>query len=344
MKLNRAANTLIIGSIVIYGLIVGKNFLIPIILGVVIWYIINAIYDLIERINFFGKKIPESIGLILASLIIIGLIIGAGSLLSQNINNMIEAAPDYRVNLDQQISRIAKALGFSGEYRLESLSNELDLGSYLRKLLNSFRKITSQFFLVLLYTLFLLFEQNTFPRKFAALRMDKDKKQNILSILESTNSAVMTYLGVKFLTSFSTGLVSYLIILYSGLDFPLFWAFLIFILNFVPTVGSVVATLFPTLISLVQFETLHAFFIILIGVGITQVIIGGILEPRLFGQSLNISPLVVIISLIFWGIIWGVVGMVLCVPITVIAIIICSKFPKTRPIAVLLSRNGRLKE
>jgi predicted PurR-regulated permease PerM len=132
------------------------------------------------------------------------------------------------------------------------------------------------------------------------------------------------------------------VIQYAGLDFALFWAFVIFVFNFIPTIGSIVATFFPSLIALVQFETLTPFFIILIGVGLIQILIGVILEPKFYGNSLNISPLVIVISLVFWGQLWGIVGMLLCVPITVIMINVFAQFTRTRPIAVLLSQNGKL--
>ena len=136
--------------------------------------------------------------------------------------------------------------------------------------------------------------------------------------------------------------MSYGVLTLVGVDFALFWAFLIFLLNYIPTIGSIVATAFPALLTLVQFDGFTPFFIVLIGVLAIQVAIGSFLEPRLLGNTLNISPLVVILALALWGLLWGVVGMLLCVPITIILIIIFAQFPPTRPIAVFLSRNGEV--
>ena len=324
-------------------IIVGKTFLIPIILAVALWFVINALNNVLRNIPLI-EKIPKALTLVLSSLVIVMMIYWTGRLIADNINRLIEIAPDYQMNFEQQAARIAGALGYSGSLSLENLSAEMNFGEYLGRILNSFTSIAQNFLLIILYTVFLLIEQNTFPRKLAALRLEKERKQKVTTILEGTNKAIRSYIGVKFTTSLSTAIISYLIIASTGLEFALFWAFLIFVLNFIPSIGSIVATLFPSMVALIQFESLQPFLIILLGVGAVQFTIGSILEPRIFGSSLNISPFVVLLSLILWGLLWGIAGMLLCVPITVILMIIFSQFPSTRPIAVLLSRNGRLKD
>lgn len=342
MKIQKAANiSLIIGLSVIF-IIYAKNFLIPLIMAIVLWYMINALNLLIRGSKFIKTRIPQRATLIVATLLTVLLLFSIGSLITQNINGLINSAPDYKVNLESQIQRILNAVGYSYHVDIETLENELNLGEYLRRVLNSFSVIASQFLLILLYTLFMLLEQSTFPKKMLSLGFPRERTENIFNILDSINQAVRTYLGVKFAASLATGILSYIVIRIAGLDFALFWAFLIFVFNFIPTIGSIVATLFPSFVALVQFEYLTPFFIILIGVGVIQLIIGGILEPRFYGDSLNISPLIIVVSLVMWGILWGVVGMLLCVPITVILIKIFAQFESTRAVAVLLSRTGKL--
>ncbi len=342
MKIQKATNISIIVAISVIFIIYAKNFLVPLILAIVLWYLINAMNSLLRLNGFVKKKIPLSFTLIFSTLIMLLLLFSVGSLIAQNVNGMINSAPDYRVNLDHQLKRIMESLGYAKTVDFNTLSAELNLGDYLGRLLNSFSTIAQQFLLILLYTLFMLLEQSTFPRKILALGFAKQKRENISNVLTSINKAVRKYLGVKFVASFATGLLSYIVIRIAGLDFALFWAFLIFVFNFIPTIGSIVATLFPSVVSLVQFESLTPFFIIIIGVGIIQIIIGGIMEPRLYGDTLNISPLVIVISLVMWGILWGVVGMLLCVPITVILIQIFAQFESTHSVAILLSRNGKM--
>ncbi len=113
-------------------------------------------------------------------------------------------------------------------------------------------------------------------------------------------------------------------------------------LNYIPTIGSLIGVVFPALLTLVQFAALGPFLVVTIGLGLTQFVFGNVLEPRMMGKSLNLSPLIVIVSLAVWGSIWGVTGMFLCVPITVVMMIVLAGFPQTRPIAILLSATGRI--
>lgn len=323
-------------------IVYGKGFLVPVILAFVLWYLINATNQLIRLVPSLGAKAPHGLTLSIAAILVLLVTVSVGSLIGQQINAMVTTAPDYRVNLEQQLSRILASIGYNQPVNLRNITSELDISSYLGSLLSSFSAIARQFLLVLLYTLFLLVEQHTFPRKIAALNLNKERKTRLATVLDKINHAIRTYIGVKFAASLATGLLSYAVIRMAGIDFALFWAFLIFVLNFIPTIGSIVATLFPSLVALVQFDYLTPFFIVFVGVGLIQLIIGGLLEPRLYGNTLNISPFVVVLTLILWGLLWGIVGMLLCVPITVIMITLLAQFPATRPIAVLLSQRGRV--
>ena len=127
-----------------------------------------------------------------------------------------------------------------------------------------------------------------------------------------------------------------------GVDYPVFWGFIVFLFNYIPTIGSMLAVAFPAALALVQFDTSSEFFLVVLLLGGLQFLIGNVLEPKLMGSSLNISGIVIMLSLALWGAIWGVVGMVLCVPLTVVTMIICARFPAWRPIAVLLSADGNI--
>src|SRR5690606_28414174 len=148
---------------------------------------------------------------------------------------------------------------------------------------------------------------------------------------------------IKFLASAATGLLSYILLRALGINFAEIWALLIFIFNFIPTIGSIVATLFPSLMALAQSnDGFGLFFAVLLGITAIQILIGNVLEPRIVGQSLNLSPVVILFNLALWGAIWGIPGMFLCVPLLIITTIVLAHFPKTRPIAILLSSDGRL--
>ena len=195
--------------------------------------------------------------------------------------------------------------------------------------------------MVLVYLLFLILEEKSLVKKLPLLFTNKKSLTTVKNIFSKIFSKIRTYMLVKFFTSFLTAFIAYIIMENVNLDFSLFWAILIFLLNFIPTVGSIIASIFPILLSLLQFnDTLVPFTIISIGIIVTQLIIGNIVDPRLTGNSLNLSPLVLILSLVIWGYIWGIMGMFLSVPIMIILTIILHEIPQTKKIAVLLTRDG----
>jgi AI-2 transport protein TqsA len=186
-------------------------------------------------------------------------------------------------------------------------------------------------------------EQRYISGKLAAVSPSDQQLKRLSGLFKEIDHDVKTYIGVKTFLSLLTAVVSWVIMWVAGLEFAAFWALLIFVLNFIPNIGSIIATILPGFMALVQFDTLSPFLIILFGVGTVQFVIGNIIEPNLMGRSLNISPLVIIISLVAWGVMWGVAGMFLSIPITMVAILIMYNFENTRWIALLLSRDGKLK-
>jgi AI-2 transport protein TqsA len=316
LPLQKITYSLALACLFICLMVFGKALLVPVVMGFVLWYLINAVDQLFRRVPFFGTRSARGLSLTVAAVTVLGVIVLAGSLIGGQINEMIDTAPEYWLNLERQFAHVLAGFGYDENLTLEKISQELKVNDHLLGLLASFTTVTRQFLLVLLYTLFLLVEQHTFPRKLAALELKPRRKNKLLRVLTKLNQAIRTYVGVKFAASFATALLSYFVIAYVGVDFAVFWAFSIFALNFIPTIGSIVATILPS--------------------------IGGLLEPKLYGDALNISPFVIIFSLMLWGLLWGVVGMLLCVPITFTLITFLAQFGSTRPLAVLLSRKGRV--
>lgn len=342
LPLQKITYSLALACLFICLMVFGKALLVPVVLAFVLWYLINAVDQLLRRVPFVGSRSPRGLSLAVSAVAVLGVVVLVGNMVGQQINDMITTAPEYWVNLERQFARILVGFGYDEALTLQTISEGVDVNGYLLGLLTYFTGATRQFLLVLLYTLFLLVEQHTFPRKLAALDLTRHRRTKLMTLLEKLNHAIRTYVGVKFAASFATGLLSYFVIEYAGIDFAIFWAFSIFALNFIPTIGSIVATILPSMMALVQFDYLTPFLIVAIGVGLIQLCIGGLLEPKLYGDALNISPFVIIFSLILWGLLWGVVGMLLCVPITFTLITFLAQFRSTRPLAILLSRRGRV--
>ncbi|MEM8583106.1 MAG: AI-2E family transporter [Bacteroidota bacterium] len=343
MTITNIAAWLISIALILTLIVLGQSFLVPLFLSLLLWYIINGIDNQIRSAGIIDRYCPNWLSLTI-SFGIIGLgLYFVGNLIVNNANEFISNAPQYFERVDDLLLRIHTLLGREGApWTLDTIKYSDQLINNFSILVSGITTIARGFFLVMLYVIFLLIEQGTFSRKIAALKMNPTQQNRYRQIVGQVNAAMRKYLWVKTFTSILTAVLSYAVFWMIELDFAIFWAFLIFLFNYVPTIGSITATALPALLSLLQFEGFTPFLIIGIGVSTIQLIVGNIIEPRMMGDTLNISPLVVVLALILWSILWGVAGMLLSVPITVMILIICAQFPVTRPVAILLSKDGRI--
>ena len=334
--------SLAIITLTIVGLVYGKALLVPFALAVMVWFLLNALAKFIERITFKKWIFPNWLSLSIALLTMLGLLAIVIEMISRNIGEVINTAPIYQKNIEALFKTFLQTFGLSNLPSMMELAKQVDVTSALSKLAGSLTVIAGNTGIILIYVIFLLLEQRSLESKLNSLFKEPDRRKKVHEILTEIQRDIEAYIAIKTLLSVVTGLMSYSILIFLGVDYSEFWAFLIFILNYIPTVGSLIATIFPALLALIQFESFTYFLVVFISIAVIQFLIGNIIEPRLMGRSLNLSALVVLFSLALWGSIWGVVGMFLCVPITVILMIIFSNFEKTRPIAILLSSNGKI--
>ncbi len=328
--------------IVFFILIIAKELLIPMFLAVFIWYLINVLALTIRKVKLFKLAIPSFISYIISITGILSILFFVINLISSNIAQVVAASSLYEKNIERFIMPANQFLSEYTTFDIKQMVQDINISSIITQIASGLTGIISNTGLVILYIFFLFFEQKYVPKKIAAMLPEKKRHDEIMHLIRKIGSDIMTYLGIKTLVSILTALLGYMIMSFVGLDFAAFWAFLIFLFNYIPNIGSLVATLLPALLALVQFDTLKPFFIILFGITSIQLIVANIIEPRLMGQSLNLSPLVIVLSLVVWGTIWGIPGMFFCVPLTVIMMIIFLYFPKTRPVAIMLSKSGSI--
>ena len=334
-------SALIFGTMILLSQ--GKSFFIPLVIAMIAVYLIHALSRAIRRVPLIGRYIPAAVALVLSFVAIFFLGYGLFSLVADNARTVALEAPRYQAKLVQMQADFFQRFQIGEPASMIDIFQSLDLRGMFTTVATGLGALLANITLVFLYTLFLLLETRYLSTKLEALFPDAGRRHMVIDIIDRIDKDIQTYLGVKTLVSLITGLLSYLIMRIVGLDFAEFWALLIFVLNYIPTIGSIFSTLFPTILAVVQFESIGP--ILLVGVGIIciQQLMGSILEPNIMGESLNLSPLVVVVSLILWGNLWGIVGMFLCVPITVILVIILSNFERTRWVAVMLSKNGTLR-
>jgi len=338
--------TAIVVSIVavIALLIFGKPLLVPFAIALIIWYVIDAIALQIRRIELGGIQPFHHVSVFLALLVVVLLLSGMVQMIGDTIEQVKIAAPNYQHNVSKMLDRLASLSGVEVAPAIQHWADGLDLGRIISNIAAAIMGLAGNAGLVAIYVAFLLLEERYFGIKLRIMFPSADRYRKVNRILEAIQVQIRQYVYIKTMVSALTGIISYIILLWVGVDYAPFWALLIFMLNYIPTIGSMVAVLLPTTLALVQFDTFGPFVTLLVSLGTVQVLIGNVLEPRLMGSSLNLSPLVVILALSLWGQMWGVTGMFLSVPITVISMIVLANFPQTRAIAVAMSENGRLKD
>lgn len=323
-------------------LIYGQSLLVPFILGALFWFLMRGIKQHLDRIPFVKGRFPSWLKTVIATFTVVVVIVGVLNVISSNIKTLSSSHEAYEANVTSVLNVINEKFDLNVLDSLEEQTGELNFGEILRALFSSLSDLVGNTFMILLYSLFILLEESQFNHKIKQLFSKEDDYHRFSVILDEIEASISNYFKLKTLVSLLTGFLSYIALLFIGVDTPEFWAFLIFILNFIPTIGSLVATGFPAIFSLLQFGEVLPALLVLGIVGAIQLLVGNLVEPRLMGSSMNISPLVTIISLSLWGAIWGIIGMILSVPITVVMIIVFSQFEKTKGIAIMLSEKGQL--
>jgi AI-2 transport protein TqsA len=342
MGLNKFTSTLISLCLIFYLLYIGKSFFLPFLIALVIWYLIIALTSAYKKISLGKKQLSSALAMLMSITSMMLFIFLFMMLINDNVGKVIEVAPSYQEKFQSLSDSFIKMTGFTELAGISELIQSINISWALKTIAGMFTTVAGYTGMIVVYILFLLLEYKLFGKKIKMALKNKEAYANYISIISKIDKDIKTYIKIKTLASFSTAILSYLVLMIVGVDFAVFWALIIFLLNYIPTVGSIVAIFFPIVLSLIQFNSLIPFFIVTTLLIAIQAIIGNVLEPKFMGKSLNLSPLVIIISLTIWGSIWGIVGMFLCVPIMVIINIVLAKFKKTQSLAIMLSARGKV--
>lgn len=328
---------IILFIIFIYILHIWASLIIPFIIALLFSFAI------IWLSNFFKSlKIPSFISFPLSLISYWFMFWWIWKMIWSNIEDFMSLLPEYQRKIYDLIFQVFDFFNIPEPTSIWQVLDKIDLEYVFSLILNWFTTIFSSAGIIMFYVLFILLEYRFFKRKLNLMIWDSSNKKQIIEIIEKIKTDIKTYFVIKSIVSFITASLSYIIMKSFWLDFAIFWWLLIFILNFIPSVWSIIAVSFPALFSLIQFDSYYTFVFITSWLVSIQVLMWNIIEPKFIWNKLNLSPLVIIISLWFWGSIWWIVGMLLSVPIMVIINIILAKIPATRSIAILLSEKGDL--
>lgn len=328
-----------------------QHIFIPFIIAVFLFFVF-------EPLNKFltNKKIPSGFTILIDLIIMIGVIWGISRIIIDSFSRFGKEITVYERKLNNIVIETAHSLGLSDpvltEFNLSEILETLDYGGIAGTFFSSTLSIFSATFFVLFFFIFIsvgyknLYEviKKRFVERHVkgSLKQAKkeikreneslntldnikfDREKTIEKTFKDITSQVQRYIATKFLVSLMTGVLAGFILWLFGVDFFIVWAVFTLLLNFIPNIGSAIAVILPALMTLVQYESL-GYAILVTAILITiQTIIGNGLEPKIFGDRLGLNPLVILLSLLLWGYIWGIVGMFLSVPLTAVAKIIMS--------------------
>jgi predicted PurR-regulated permease PerM len=328
--------TLVLVSIILEQL---GSILKPFLVAVFLVNILLPIISFLEQ-----KKIPR----ILSYIIVVGFVLLIfylfGFFIYKNIGGFAQNSLVYERKLNQLIGGILGNLGIIGKdvpFKLRDLTilKWLPTGSitaFFTSSLGSFFDLVGNAAVVAFFMLFLIAEVRYFNAR-VIKAYGRERASAILEIVQNINTSVRKYILVKLVVSLATGVLATIVMGIFNLDFFLFFGILTFLLNFIPYLGSIIATALPTVIAFLQFNSPWAAVWLLLILILVQNVLGSIIEPKIQGHQLNLSPLLVLISVMFWGWLWDSVGMILSIPIMATLRIILEQIEATKPIAIFMS-------
>jgi len=338
-RAGKAPALLILASfiIVVAGMKAASSILVPFFLAVFIAVICTPPLFWLQR-----KGVPKVLALvlILVAILVVGLLFGA--LIGPSLNDFLRSLPDYQERLSAHIAALIGWLREKGvNIPAEEVPRTLHPGWVMNlagSIFSALSSVLTNAFLILLTVVFILLEVADFPKKLRAVLKNPERS---LSTIEKFGQDAKRYLVIKTLISAAEALVIWLWLLILGVDYPVLWATLVFLLNYVPNIGSIIAALPAVLLALVQLGVGSALLTAL-GFVVANMVLGNLIEPKLMGKGLSLSTLVVFLSMVFWGWVLGPIGMILSVPMTSLVKIALESYEGTRGLAIMLGSDTEI--
>lgn len=333
--------TIALVALIVACLVAVAQYAVPIAIAVFLWILINAFAARLQRLSPGGLAVPGWAARLIAVLAMFAIVLLSARLIAGSAGELGDDVSGDAVllgYLESMATRVGLRIGLNPERLIERLEVE----SVLAWGLSVAQQLLTGISLVFLYVLFLLVDQRFYGAKMRALFPDGERRREIETTIARIGGEVTLYLWLMTLISAGVGIVTGLFCWAVGLDGPVFWAFLAFALNFVPTIGSITAVVLPVFYALLTLSEAGPLLVLIGGLTATQIVAGELVLPRLMGDRLNLSSFVILLTLVAWGAMWGPAGMFLAIPITVILVIICARFTATRPVAILLSKDGKV--
>ena len=334
-----ARNALVIIAVILTGAALRwlADIITPLLLAIFLAVMVDGFSRVVRRRL---PSLPAGTAVMAAIAIAALAIVLCAVVVATNAAGFLSSLAGAEPKINALVSQAVHALHVRNPGSIDHILRRLDPTPYLGPVANVLESVASSAIFVLIYLGFLIASRHAFERKAVKLFRAREERQDALQVFLRVRDGLERYLWIQTVTGLIIAAASWLMMVVIGLDNALFWAFLIFIVNYVPIVGAAAAILLPPLFALVQFDGYIRAALLLGGLWAITFVVGNILLPRMQGDSLNVDPLVVLLSLAFWGALWGLTGMFLSTPLTVLAMVILAQFDGSRWIAVLLSADG----
>lgn len=326
-------------GVIVAAMVYFRDAIVQIALALLLFVGIQALaHWMRRRLGFLPRWLTGAISVAL----VLSAVGSIGWFMADNIGEFAVHAGDYGARIDSLIGQAFRGLGLTGAPpTVSALLRDADANMLLGAVARGLQAVTSDALFILIYLGFIMASAPAFPKKLDLIFPNPAARANAADIITDIRKSMEKYLWVTTALGGLTSVVIYGALLVIGLENPLFWATLIFFLSFIPTIGPLLGTLAPILFALVQFDTLGPVGSVALAVGVSQFVVGNFVQPRITGDSLNLSALVVLLTLALWGALWGIAGAFLATPLTVMLMTLLAQFESTRWIAILLSADGK---
>lgn len=340
LRVQTGALIIIAFAVVLFLLVQARFILISLATAIILFSLTSDVIRFISRLRIGPARIPNAVATVAAVILIATALLTLTSILLAQVNTVLITTLSYA---ERAPSAVASLFSFTGPDTQMAILNSMqsvDISSYLRSAAGQAGNITQGTVLVILFVGFLFGERIWFGTKLYNMVGDPVQAERISRIITSIIHRVNYYLLVKTVISAITGAMIYVLAKLFGLEIAMALGVITFLLNFIPNVGSIIATALIALVAHVQAGDATLTAMIFVFAGAIQFLNGNIIDPLFMGRALRLSAFGIILSLAFWGAVWGIPGMFLSVPIMVMLLVVCSHVPALRPFAILLSREG----
>lgn len=339
-RVQTTALVIIAFAVVLFLLVQARFMLISLATAIILFSLTSAIINFIGRQRIGPFRVPNFVASIAALIFITAALMSASGILLSQLNTVVTVTLAYAEQVPRAVASLFGFMGDGTELAIQNALQSVNVGAYARTAAARAGEVTQATVLIILFVGFLFAERIWFDTKLTNLMGNRAQAERIGAIISSIIWRVNYYLWVKTVVSALTGLMTYLLARAFDLELAMALGVITFVLNFIPNVGSIVATGMVALVAHIEINDPASTLMIFVLAGTIQFINGNVIDPMMMGRALRLSSFGIIISLAFWGAVWGIPGMFLSVPIMVSLLVVCSHVPSLRPIAILLSREG----